>query len=326
MLLGEQAILLNLLSIAVLAFVVGSLLTIAALKFVLPGIQNLEFRTRKILLWLMVTAPWWIALCCMMFFWLRQHDYLFTAWVNEFAHWHHVDIFMFTSWHAITLYCAGLFIVSTLIKTLFSIRKQALAMSDMLSLSEIRTEKSSTDADFYTLAVNIPVAFTAGILSPKIYVTTDILERINGQELDIIVRHETAHVVSYDPFFKLVFSIFSGFYPASIRKILNRQFTLLTEQMADHAVTYEHDNLDVAQTLINVARMQRRVAIDCNGMQASFFTGDQTSVRVERLINPALPTSRYLLCIALILLASAPLLTASTVDSLHHFIETLFTH
>ncbi len=121
------------------------------------------------------------------------------------------------------------------------------------------------------------------------------------------------------------------FFPATATRELIKQFTLLTEQMADSAVTKEYHNLDVAQTLINVARMQRSVDsmhnnMGCEGLQTSYFGNDQTSVRVQSLISPVMSSSRLAMGFAIILFASAPLLTASTVDSLHHIIETFFTH
>ena len=184
---------------------------------------------------------------------------------------------------------------------------------------------------YYSLPLNIPAAFTAGLLSPKIYLTTALLEQVNQRELDIIVRHEFAHVKSRDPLFKVVFASFACFFPQGAKHKLIQQLTLLTEQLADSSVTATYDNLDVAQTLINVARMQRNLGVitnrlGCDGMQTSHFGNDQTSIRVQRLVNPVLSSSWLAVGLSLVLIVSVPLLTASTVDSLHHFIETFFTH
>lgn len=188
------------------------------------------------------------------------------------------------------------------------------------------TPKVNTQHRYYLLPLAIPAAFTTGLISPKIYLTTALQERVNEQELDIIIRHEMAHVAARDPLFKVIFATFAGFFPLGMKQHLVKQFTLLTEQMADHAVTNEHDHLDVAQALVNVARMQRSITLGCDGLQTSYFGNDQTSVRVQRLIYPVCTSSRLAIGLAIVLLVIAPALTASTVDSLHHIIETFFTH
>ena len=331
MLVENLAISLNLLSIAVLAFAISVVFIAVISPFTLHRIAQFTFGIRKVILWSLVTAPWWIAISCVGFFWPRQQDIFPAALLNDFAHWHHVDIFSFTSWHAVTLLSASAYLLWSVTRTVYIRRKQSSAMADLIGLSDIKLQHINGKQGYYSLPLPIPAAFTTGLLSPKIYVTTALKERVNEQELDIIIRHEMAHVEARDPMYKVVFATFAAFFPATATRELIKQFTLLTEQMADSAVTKEYDNLDVAQTLINVARMQRSVDsmhnnMGCDGLQTSYFGNDQTSVRVQSLISPVMSSSRLAMGFAIILFASAPLLTASTVDSLHHIIETFFTH
>ncbi|MGL5047486.1 MAG: M56 family metallopeptidase [Shewanella sp.] len=326
MLVGDLAITLNLLSVAVLAFAISVVFISLALGFTLPRLENLTFRLRKVILWSLVTAPWWIAINCVVFFWPKQQDFFSVAWLNEFVHWHHADIFSFNSWHAVTLLSATVFLIWSMIKTVCSRKKQSSTMASLLGLSDVPPQEANTEHRYYLLPLEIPAAFTTGLISPKIYLTTALHERVNDQELDIIIRHEMAHVAARDPLFKVIFATFAGFFPPGMKQHLVKQFTLLTELMADHAVTNEHDNLEVAQALVNVARMQRSITLGCDGLQTSYFGNDQTSVRVQRLIYPVCTSSRLVIGLAIVLLAIAPVLTASTVDSLHHIIETFFTH
>ncbi|MCB2384735.1 M56 family metallopeptidase (plasmid) [Shewanella sp. LC6] len=326
MFVGDLAIALNLLSVAVLAFAISVACISNALRLTLPRFEHLTFRLRKVILWALVTVPWWVAISCAAFFWPRQQELFSTAWLNEFAHWHHVDIFSFSSWHAFTLLSAFGYLIWSMISTIYVRKKQSSTMASLIGLSEIQPQVTITQQRYYSLAQAIPAAFTTGLVSPKIYLTTGLQEKVTEQQLDIIVRHEMAHVVARDPLFKVIFAAFAGFYPKAAKRNLIGHFTLLTEQLADHAVTTEHDNLDVAQALINVARMQRSVTLGCDGLQTSYFGNDQTSVRVQRLIQPRLTSSRLAIGLTLLFLAIVPLLTASTVDSLHHIIETFFTH
>jgi beta-lactamase regulating signal transducer with metallopeptidase domain len=326
MLVGNLAIAMNLLSIAVLAFAisVGLLAILSAL--IISRFKQLTFPIRKVILWSFVTAPWWIAASCIGFFWPRQQDIFPTAWLNNFAHWHHVDVFYFTSWHAVTLFSACIYLLCLLARAIYVHRKQLCAMSDLIQLSDIQQQETQQKQRYYSLSLNVPTAFTSGLFIPKIYLTTALQKRVSAQELDIIVKHEMAHVRARDPLFKLVFALCAGFYPSLVRRKLLQQFTLLTEQLADSAVAQEYDQLDVAQTLINVTRMQRNLSSGVAGLCTSFFGNDQTSIRVQQLISPVLSSSKLAVSLAILMFISAPFLTASTVDSLHHFIETFFTH
>lgn len=331
MLVGNLAITLNLLSVAVLAFFICVVFIALISPFTLPRLTHFTFGIRKVILWSLVTAPWWIALSCVGFFWPRQQDLFPAAWLNEFAHWHHVDMFSFTSWHAVTLFSASAYLLWSMTRTVYIRRKQSSAMANLIGLSDIKQQNINGKQGYYSLPLTIPAAFTTGLLSPKVYITTALKDKVNEQELAIIIRHEMAHVEARDPMFKVVFAAFAGLFPAAVTRELIKQFTLLTEQLADSAVTKEYDNLDVAQTLINVARMQRSLDsihknLGFDGLQMSYFGNDQISVRVQRLISPVSSSSRLAMGFALILFACAPLLTASTVDSIHHLIETFFTH
>lgn len=331
MLVGNVAITLNLLSIAVLTFAISVALVAVISLFTLPRLVQLTFGIRKLFLWALVTAPWWVVISCIAFLWPRQQDVFPSVWLNELAHWHHIDIFSFTSWHAITLFSAFAYLLWSITKTVHIRKKQSSAMASLISLSDIDPKAIIGKQGYYSLPMTIPTAFTSGLLNPKIYVTSALIAKVSEQELDIIVRHEMAHVDARDPMFKVVFATFAAFFPSTVTGNLVKQFTLLTEQLADSAATKEYDNLDVAQTLINVARIQRSgdsiaTSLSCDGLQTSYFGNDQTSLRVQGLISPMVPSSRLAIRLAFILVAFTPLLAASTVDSLHHFIETFFTH
>ncbi len=327
MIVGDLAITLNLMSVAVLAFILCIVFISILAKLFIPKLDNITFTVRKFFFWLLITAPWWVASICIALFWPRQNNGVYFSWFDEFAHWHHIDIFNFFSWHAATLIFACLFVFGVGISVLYRKRKQSASLSNLLDFAQNNTENQvQSDCDFLTLSVPNPIAFTIGFLSPKIYISTGLQKQVSEQELAIILKHEAAHVVARDPLFKVVFSVFAGFFPSNIKRQLLEKYTLLTEQLADSKVASEYDNLDVAQTLINVARMQRSISNHHIGASISYFGFDQTNTRVQSLISPMISTPRILLLTATLLIIVMPLFTASTVDSLHHFIETIFTH
>lgn len=326
MLVGNIAIALNLLSVAVLAFVIGIASVAVISRFVLSNLNKTHFSTQKFLLWSLVSAPWWIAIFCIGYFLPYKISFVNSTWFEEFAHWHHIYIFSFSSWHAITLFLATIYLVWRVIKTIFARTKQSIALSNLLSFTNAQNAKTTNGNRYLLMPVKIPVAFTTGFLSPKIYVSTGLQRQINDEQLNIIVNHELAHVTARDPLFKVLFTALASFYPSRIKQTLIEQYVLLTEKIADYEVTKEYDNLDVAQTLIDVARLQKALPTDYDHASVSYFGHDHTSLRVERLLNPINQPSLSTIIIALALLATMPVLAASTVDSFHHIIETFFIH
>lgn len=273
MLVGSLAIALDLLSVALMAFFIGVLLMSLSIACKFSTLNHFTFRTRKFVLWLLATGPWWIAATCVAIFWPRLEGDGSASWISNFAHWQHEDLFAVNRWHSLTLLVSTLLLFWLLTVIAIQSWNKSIAMRQLLELSDRQELPNHNSNKVYTLHSNIPTAFTSGLLSPKVYLTS-----------------------------------------------------ALQKQMADSAVTHLYDNLDVAQTLINVARLQQKLPSNCDGVQLSYFGNEQISQRVHTLVSPLEKTPMWALCITLVALVGAPLIAASTVDSFHHFIETIFTH
>ncbi|MEP4892202.1 MAG: M56 family metallopeptidase [Aliiglaciecola sp.] len=329
MLVGDMAIALNLLSVAVLAFVIGIVSVAVLSRFELFRLNQINFNSQKFILWSLVSAPWWIALSCIGYFmpYSLGFDKVFnTSWFEDFAHWHHIDIFSFSSWHGLTLLLASIYLAWRVTKTIYARTKQSIALSSLLSFTDAQDAKTTNGNQYYLMPVKVPVAFTSGFMSPKIYVSTGLQAQVSDEQLNIIVNHELAHVTARDPLFKVLFTTLASFYTSGIKQSLIEQYVLVTEKIADNEVTKAYDNLDVAQTLIDVARLQKTLPTNYDQASVSYFGHDYTSLRVEQLLNPINKPSLTTIIIALALLAAMPVLAASAVDSFHHFIETFFIH
>lgn len=326
MLVGSLAIALNLMSVALMAFFISVLLMSLSIPFKFSKLSHFTFRTRKFVLWVLATGPWWIAGTCVAIFWPRLEGDGAASWISNFAHWHHEDLFDVNSWHGLTLLVSSLVLFWLLTVIAIQSWNKSISMRQLLELSDTQELPNHNSNKVYTLHSSIPTAFTSGLLSPKVYLTSALQKQVNQQELDIIIQHELAHVRTYDPLCKVIFSLFCRFYPKPVCNVLVQHYNLLTEQMADSAVTHLYDNLDVAQTLINVARLQQKLPTNCDGVQLSYFGNEQISQRVHTLVSPLEKTSTWVLFITIVVFVGAPLIAASTVDSFHHFIETIFTH
>ncbi|MGP1831790.1 M56 family metallopeptidase [Shewanella frigidimarina] len=326
MLEGNEAIFLNLMSVAITAFVIVTILISAIIPLIKNNLNSFGFIARKRTLWLLATAPWWIALCCVVIFFPRQDTNNLIALMEKIAHWHHIDVFKFTSWHGLTLVVAAL-ILAVMINLMFvQVRRHSIAMHNLFKFSDVQPISCDNNQTIYSIALSIPAAFTIGLLKPRVYLTTGLLQQLEPSALDIIIQHELAHVRARDPLFKSIYSFFCLLYPKPIRRILQQHFTLLTEQQADSVVTGYHDNLDVAQTLISVAKKQRQFPQNCEGSLVSHFSHDQITLRVQKLLSPQSQISELTLVFTGLCFLTAMLFTVLLVDGLHHLIETYFIH
>ena len=77
----------------------------------------------------------------------------------------------------------------------------------------LRTLKTITRSDYLVFQSPVPHAFTAGILNPKIYISSQLLKISSPQELKAVYYHEYFHKISYDPFKDLYVSLLSHALP-----------------------------------------------------------------------------------------------------------------
>ena len=179
--------------------------------------------------------------------------------------------------------------------------------------------------DIIVLESRTPVAFAAGLLNPRCYVTTGLIGQVTEAELDIILAHERAHIKHKDTRKKLLFALLASLYPKPITQGLNRLFSLATEQLADAHVSQSYSVFDIAQTLVNATKIQRFSGANVRAASINYFIADDVDVRVRALVVPqkfrSFP-SAY--CLLIMMLTTT--LSFAGVDTLHHLIEAIFSH
>jgi hypothetical protein len=125
-----------------------------------------------------------------------------------------------------------------------------------------------------------PTLTVAGVCAPKVLVSEAAVAMLNPPELRTALRHEIAHVLSYDNLKKLLFR-FSAF-PAMAD--LEHAWLEEAEMAADDAaVSTFHDALDLAAALIKVSRLG---PIEPAGelTMALLHSSTALSARVQRLV------------------------------------------
>ncbi|MDN3407189.1 M56 family metallopeptidase [Pseudoalteromonas sp. APC 3356] len=324
MIVGNWAVFLNLASAAVTAFICVIILISFFHTSLCKKITIFQFTERKFMLWLTISSPWWISLLCAAVFW-QAHQNQMSNWLQGVAHWHHLEVFSVYSWHSVLLISAACLMTSASVHAFFSLNRHSSAMSSLLALSNTQPHKDYPNQSVHVIEHLVPEAFTVGFFNPKVYITSG-LQALDEKTVHIVIQHELAHLKARDPLFKTLFSLFSWCFPSPTRAALQQSYTALTEQIADVGATQYFDGLDVAQALINVARFQRQQRITNDNIFTSHFSNEQITQRIQTLLTPIPTTPKPLLIVTLFSFMAIALFTLSTVDSVHHLIETFFIH
>jgi len=319
------AMILNQFSIALMGLLVSLALLALVWPLIVRYIIHLSARSQKNALWLFVATPLVISIMCVLVFLPPLSHSESWRWLTRYAHWHHPGAFDLDSWHSVILFGFFLGVIYVLArKGLLAIR-HLNSLYSLNRLTKSATKHSKTRQDFVVLDCEAPSAFTAGIIYPKCYVTTGLIERVSKMELDIIIAHERAHIKHKDTRNRLLFALFASFYPRSVVRRLNRMFSLATEQLADAHVGKSYCVCDIAQTLVKAARIQRFSAERVAHAGMNYFIGAEIDLRVRALIVPQVYRS-FPLGTSLTLLALTMIVSFAAVDGLHHLIEVVFSH
>jgi len=324
MIVGNWAVFLNLASAAVTAFLCVVILISFFHTSLCKKLATFQFSIRKYILWFIISSPWWISLLCTAVFWQAQQNSM-SNWWQGLAHWHHLNIFSLYSWHSVLLISAVYLMASASLHAFFNLNRHRTAMSSLLALSNTQPHRGYPNQSVYIIEHPVPEAFTVGFFNPKVYITSG-LQALDEKTVQIVVQHELAHLKALDPLFKTLFNLFGWCFTAPTRGALQQSYTALTEQIADVGATQHFDNLDVAQALINVARLQQQQHAINDNIYISHFSNEQISQRIQTLLTPLPPTPKLLLIITLLSFVIIALFTLSTADSVHHLIETFFIH
>lgn len=326
MLTNDWAIVFNLFSSAFLGLVVSMVLLLAVWFFISDVLMRFSATAQKLTLWSLVVMPWMVSITCMMFFSSSFFQFDSLSKLDWLAHWHHPYAFEWNSWHGVKLYIFMLAIAYILTRKLIVVVRHLNAVQWLTRLSQVQDAPLGFGEDIVVVKSRFPSAFTAGMIKPKCYLTTSLVEQVSESELNMIIAHERAHIRHKDNWKKMLFALLASLFPRSVSGQLNRMFTLVIEKIADAAVGSAYSRLDIAQTLVKTARLQRAfLNHPKKAGLVSYFVADDLDTRVRFLVDPPVtlpfPWIRYL-----IVMASISLFSAIGADVLHHLFDVIFSH
>ncbi len=181
----------------------------------------------------------------------------------------------------------------------------------------------ATEPGVFRLATERPLVFTVGFLGPRIYLSDGLRTLLGGEDLEVVLAHEGAHVARRDGLRKLIVSALGVALPPSTRRRILLDFDDTCEHLCDEqAALAVGDTARVARTLLRVARLEFREAPATPEGSVHGAPG-ATGRRVRSLLEgrPPVAGSRWSLALGA-LAVSVGLLGTFASGPLHHVAET----
>ncbi len=197
---------------------------------------------------------------------------------------------------------------------------QWLSRANRLSQRLLAMGTFQADSRAIVLPIDAPLCLTVGLFRPRVVLSQGLLARISSDRLDVILRHEEAHVRRYDTALRLLARMMTVFMLPSVRQHLLDELELAAEQSCDEAAAAAGDRLGVAETILQVEAMFAASSMAMRPLATS-FAEHALDRRIASLIGNPTRGGRTVLVALGIACALTLLLAAST--PLHHAIETL---
>jgi Zn-dependent protease with chaperone function len=168
----------------------------------------------------------------------------------------------------------------------FASRRRAIALT-LHGMS--RPDATWRGLPVYRLTSDSPVCFSLGVLRPRVYAASGLLERLADRERDAVMAHEQAHVRRKDGLVGALMSTVYLLFPLPGAALLCREWRRAAERACDLAAAAEvGDPCDVASALVHVARMGLAPAVPGTASFAAQQSAEDVEGRVRALldINP----------------------------------------
>lgn len=171
---------------------------------------------------------------------------------------------------------AGLALLSAAV-LLSSIARAALILRQSARVSSLlrragRKVRFATLAEAYELPETSRITTVIGVLRPTLFVSRAVLEALDPSELDSVVRHEQAHVVSRDNATALLLDVGCSLSanPMFARAVKSSWLEAVELAADDRAARTSEEALDLMSALVKFARLRDGAAV-VSGLGCSFL-------------------------------------------------------
>lgn len=131
-----------------------------------------------------------------------------------------------------------------------------------------------------------PISFVAGLLRPRIFLSSRLASALTPDQVEIVLAHERAHQARRDPLRRAVAEACSLALPPAIRRAILDELTLASEQVCDEeAADGPGNRLAVAETLLAVERLAQPAMPSALAALPAFGQSN-IAARVHSLLAP----------------------------------------
>lgn len=206
MIFGYPALFLHLLTILILGMVTGTMMASLLVRLVASRLPHYQLAIRRNLLWAFAVFPLFAGVAAALL------SYLLSGSLKRTCGWPTLFIGImpiFSRPHPGMGYSCFCLIG---LLALFAWRGwqgvSEVQRQQLLGLLSERDKDGLAELD-----TPVPMAFVAGLWSPKAYITRGLASRISAKERRVISLHEQAHICRRDPLAKFAFSLLTCLYP-----------------------------------------------------------------------------------------------------------------
>ncbi|MEH7649740.1 M56 family metallopeptidase [Bacillus safensis] len=186
---------------------------------------------------------------------------------------------------ALVLYTLGfaIFYMTKQIKMYIQFKQNLMLAVDHQS-TESLSEKYAND--IIVFHCHEPLAFAMGMLHPKVYLSTSLMDMLDEEEIDAVVHHELHHKYSYDPLKAFTFSMLTKvIWYIPVLKHMRQSYSVFREVIADdYAIRQTGTELGVGQALLKL--IKKRTQFQKQTKFAVSFGDRALNLRIQKILNP----------------------------------------
>ncbi|WP_102693037.1 M56 family metallopeptidase [Rummeliibacillus pycnus] len=183
-----------------------------------------------------------------------------------------------------TLVFSGWKLGSQWIQTMKMKRKFQQYRENKLTI-DLNKQYSIKKESILVISYPVPLAITMGFISPKIMISTGLMNLLTEEELEAVIYHEMYHQRNDDPLKLFLLSLCaSSMAYIPILKWFNQKYRIIQEVMADHlAIEKQATSMYIGSALLKMLKVGK-----LNSMPFVYASFADTSVnyRIEYILNP----------------------------------------
>ncbi|MFC7686801.1 M56 family metallopeptidase [Ureibacillus sp. GCM10028918] len=175
--------------------------------------------------------------------------------------------------------------ISTQVIQTFKMRRRLQQYNCEKLTKEFNDQFRNRDEKFMIISYPVPVAITIGFVSPKIVLSTGLLNLLSEEELEAVIYHETYHLNNHDPLKIFLLSIGSITLPyIPILKWFNEKYRVIQEVMADElAIEKQETAVHIGSALLKMLKVGK---LETKSFAYASFAETSVNYRIEYILNP----------------------------------------